>query len=43
MMVPGVAAGVVNTVPLVLLFVCTQKCLVEGVQFGAVTGRGVSG
>ncbi len=32
------AASVMNIVPLIILFVCTQKFLVKGIQFGAVKG-----
>ena len=32
------AASVMNIVPLIVLFACTQKFLVKGVQFGAVKG-----
>jgi ABC-type glycerol-3-phosphate transport system permease component len=32
------AASVMNIVPLILLFVVTQKFLVEGIQLGAVKG-----
>ena len=32
------AASVMNIVPLILLFVCTQKFLVKGIQLGAVKG-----
>lgn len=32
------AASVMNIVPLIILFVCTQKFLVKGIQLGAVKG-----
>lgn len=32
------AASVMNVVPLIILFVCTQKFLVKGIQLGAVKG-----
>src|SRR5436305_7693806 len=32
------AASVMNIVPLIVLFVCTQKFLVKGIQLGAVKG-----
>ncbi len=32
------AASVMNIVPLIILFVCTQKFLVQGIQLGAVKG-----
>jgi ABC-type glycerol-3-phosphate transport system permease component len=32
------AASVMNIVPLIILFICTQKFLVKGIQLGAVKG-----
>jgi ABC-type maltose transport system permease subunit len=32
------AASVMNIIPLVLLFVFTQKFLIKGIQLGAVKG-----
>ena len=32
------AASVMNVLPLIVLFVCTQKFLVKGIQLGTVKG-----
>jgi ABC-type glycerol-3-phosphate transport system permease component len=32
------AASVMNIIPLIILFVCTQKFIVKGIQLGAVKG-----